>query len=63
MQVLAQDRVKSDKEPEATDLRCVLDYDLCQVSGVGVTFFFSFFVDKVVELVGGGAVINRAYPV
>ena len=43
-----------------------------QVSGVtchmsGVTYFFIFifiyFLDKVVKLVGGGSVINGAYPV
>ena len=27
-----------------------------------VTFFLSFFPDKVVELVSGGSVINGAYP-
>ena len=33
----------------------------CEVSGV--TFFIFIFFDKVVELVGGGSVINEAYPV
>ena len=41
----------------------------CQVSGVAChvniySFFFVFFVffDKVLGLVGGGSVINKAYP-
>ena len=35
---------------------------MCQVSSVTL-LFFSFLLDKVVELVGGGSVINGAYPV
>ena len=50
---------------------CHMSGVTCQVSGVrsqvsGVRyhmsqFIFKFFVEKVVELVGGGSVINRAY--
>ena len=32
---------------------------MCHMSHI--TFFLSFFADKVVELVGGGSVINGAY--
>ena len=35
----------------------------CHVSGVTCNFFSSSFLDKVVKLIGGGSVINRAYPV
>ena len=33
---------------------------MCHVSHV--TFFLLFFLDKVVKLIGGGSVINGAYP-
>ena len=35
----------------------------CHVSGVRCHVFFFFFSDKVLKLVGGGSVINGAYPV
>ena len=35
----------------------------CLVSGVTCHFFLLLFLDNGVELVGGGSVINRAYPV
>ena len=47
-------------------IRCPVSGVRCQVSGVRckVSFYFYFFSsDKVVELVGGGSVINGAYPV
>ena len=37
---------------------------MCHVSGIRCNVFcYCFFVDKVVELVSGGSVINGAYPV
>ena len=42
-------------------VRCQVSGVMCQVSGVWCIFFF-FFSDKVVGLVGGGSVINGAYP-
>ena len=39
---------------------CQLSHGMCQVSCVT---FFSFLLDKVVELVGGGSVFTVAYPV
>ena len=48
---------------------CQMSHVRCQVSGVTcqiniyMYICFVFFWDKVVELVGGGSVINRAYPV
>ena len=35
----------------------------CFISGVRCILFFIFFFKEVFELVGGGPVINRAYPV
>ena len=42
-----------------SDYRCYMSDVMCHVSDVGSIFF----KDKVVELVGGGSVINGAYPV
>ena len=46
---------------------CQLSRVRCHVSGVTCNHFFlfffsSFFIDKVLELVGGGSVINGANP-
>ena len=41
---------------------CHMSGVTCQVSGVTCHFFFLFFFDKLVDLVGGGSVINGAYP-
>ena len=41
-------------------VRCHMAGVTCQVSHVMRTFFISIFLDKVVELVGEGSVINRA---
>ena len=44
-----------------------MSHVMCHVSHVTFFFFLSFFIllflDKVVKLVGGGSVINGAYPV
>ena len=44
-------------------VRCQVSGVKCHVSGVKCHFFFLFSSDKVLELVGGGSVINGAYPV
>ena len=46
-------------------VRCPASGVRCHVSGVTCNFFFYlfFFFDKAVKLVGGGSVINGAYPV
>ena len=48
-----------------SDVMCHVSGVTCQVSGVSCffCFFVVVFLDKVVELVGGGSVINGAYPV
>ena len=43
---------------QVSGVRCQVSGVSCQVSGVTCIFFY-----KVVELVGGGSVINGAYPV
>ena len=40
-----------------------MSHVMCKVSGVRLDISFVVVVDKVVELVGGGFVINGAYPV
>ena len=44
---------------------CHVSHVTCQLSHVFFFFFFLFFkkMDKGVELVGGGSVINGAYPI
>ena len=47
---------------------CHMSHVTCHLSHVKIFFFYIFFnplniFDKVVELVGGGSVINGAYPV
>ena len=49
-----------------SDVTCQVSLVRCDVSGVMFFFFFflfHFFLDKVVGLVGGGSVINGAFPV
>ena len=41
---------------------CHVSHITCHMSHVTI-FFFLFFSDKVVKLIGGGSVINGAYPV
>ena len=42
---------------------CHVSRVTCHVSHVTCNFFSFFFSDKVVKLIGGGSVINGAYPV
>ena len=44
---------------QVSGVKCHVSYVRCQVSHV----FVFFFLDKDVGLVGGGSVINGAYPV
>ena len=51
---------------QVSGVTCHMSHVRCEVSGVTcqvshVTFFIYFLLDKVVELVGGGSVINGAY--
>ena len=49
-------------EAPVSGVRCHVSRVTCQVSRVRHNFFL-LFLDKVVELVGEGSVINGAYPV
>ena len=50
-----------DNRPSTDYLRNFFQYFL-QCKKMGLFFIYFKFFDKVVELVGGGTVINRAYP-
>ena len=39
-----------------------MSHVMCHASGFVILTFFFFFLDKMVELVGGGSVINRGLP-
>ena len=48
---------------QVSGVRCQVSHVRCQVSGVTCHIFLLLFLDIEVELVGGGSVINGAYPV
>ena len=46
-----------------SDVACHVSHVMCHMSPCNMSFFSSSFFDKLVKIIGGGSVINGAYPV